>query len=79
MRATTREVEINGCKLPKNSIVIPQIGVLMYDPEHFPEPNKFKPERFINKDHQFESDPHVMPFSIGKRQCPGKFFKFVSF
>lgn len=48
----------------------------MYDPEHFPEPHKFKPERFINKENQFESDPRVMPFSIGKRQCPGKSHKF---
>ena len=31
--------------VPQDTIIIPFIGDIMHDPEHFPEPFKFKPER----------------------------------
>jgi cytochrome P450 len=39
----------------------------------FPEPDSFKPERFINPDGSFRDDPVVSTiFGFGKRICPGR-------
>ena len=42
----------------------------MHDPENFPEPEKFDPERFLTNE-VFEHNSKVCPFSIGLRNCVG--------
>ena len=55
----------------------------MYNPERFPEPEIFKPDRFL-KDGEFIHDMHVCGFSLGLRNCIGKklaqleYFTFAS-
>lgn len=44
-----------------------ELSTMMQDPEMFPDPNVFKPERFMH-------DPFAdftLPFGFGRRQCPG--------
>jgi len=39
----------------------------------YPEPDSFKPERFINPDGSLRDDPVVSTiFGFGKRICPGR-------
>ena len=39
----------------------------------YPEPDSFKPERFINPDGSLHDDPVVASlFGFGKRICPGR-------
>ena len=46
---------------------------ILHDPVVFPEPDYFKPERFINPDGSFRDDPIVSSiFGFGKRICPGR-------
>lgn len=42
------------------------------NPEVFPEPEDFKPERWNNSTPEMERS--LVPFSKGKRMCPGKEF-----
>jgi cytochrome P450 len=46
---------------------------ILHDPEAYPEPDKFKPERFLNEDGTVRDDPMLsLAFGIGKRICPGR-------
>ena len=46
---------------------------ILHDPEAYPEPDKFKPERFLNEDGTVRDDPILsLVFGIGKRICPGR-------
>ena len=41
----------------------------------YPDPEEFKPDRFLNKDGSFRDDPAiVLAFGVGKRICPGRHF-----
>jgi cytochrome P450 len=46
---------------------------ILHDPEMFPDPEEFKPERFLDKDGSFQDDPKIaLAFGAGKRICPGR-------
>jgi cytochrome P450 len=48
---------------------------ILHDPEMYPEPEEFKPERFLNKDGTVRDDPALsLAFGVGKRICPGRHF-----
>jgi 26-hydroxylase len=44
----------------------------MNDPDHFKDPHKFDPNRFLNDQGEFVSSERVIPFGIGKRICLGQ-------
>lgn len=52
--------------------VIPNLWAVAHDPDIFPEPDKFSPERFINESGKFEKPPRSIPFGIGPRYCLGQ-------
>jgi cytochrome P450 len=45
----------------------------LHDPETYPDPEEFKPERFLNEDGSVRDDPALsLAFGVGKRICPGR-------
>jgi cytochrome P450 len=47
----------------------------LHDPELYPDPEEFKPERFLNEDGSVRDDPTLsLVFGVGKRICPGRHF-----
>lgn len=68
-------------KLPNSNLVIEK-GTLVFvpihaihmDPEIFPNPEKFDPERFTPENKARLHPCHWMPFGEGPRKCLGEFF-----
>ena len=45
-RFCKKDVELNGVYTPKGSTVMIPSYVLHHDPQHWPEPEEFQPERY---------------------------------
>jgi hypothetical protein len=46
---------------------------ILHDPDVYPEPEVFDPERFLNPDGTLRDDPLLTSvFGFGKRICPGR-------
>ncbi|KAF8585121.1 cytochrome P450 [Ramaria rubella] len=76
------EDEYNGYRIPKNSIVFPNVWEMMHDPEVYPDPFSFRPERFLDAGGKTQSAPQPSPFTFvfgfGRRSCPGMYFAEAS-
>ena len=49
------------------------LRAVLHDPEMYPDPENFKPERLINEDGTVRDDPTLaLVFGVGKRICPGR-------
>ncbi|KDQ54011.1 hypothetical protein JAAARDRAFT_113130, partial [Jaapia argillacea MUCL 33604] len=72
--ASTEDDVYNGYLIPKGSIIFGNAWSILHDPVAYPEPEKFKPERFL-KDGKLNPevrDPNVAAFGFGRRICPGR-------
>jgi len=71
LRRLTEPVEIGGHELPAGISVAPSIYLAHRDPEVYPDPEAFKPERFL------DNPPGTytwIPFGGGVRRCLGASF-----
>ncbi|GAA5916201.1 hypothetical protein JCM8208_000032 [Rhodotorula glutinis] len=74
--ATTEDDWYNGYFIPKGTIVLANHWSIHLDPELYPEPTSFKPERFISPEGKLVgtkfSDAGHHAYGFGRRICPGK-------
>ncbi|KAK0426804.1 hypothetical protein QR680_009909 [Steinernema hermaphroditum] len=68
---TTSETVIDGYVLPKGTITVPQLSVIMHDDDLFQNPDTFDPDRYFQGDRRV-LEQHVIPFGLGKRACLGE-------
>ncbi|KAH9937813.1 CyP450 monooxygenase [Epithele typhae] len=70
------EDEYRGCRIPKGAMVVANLWAFCRDLEVYPDPETFRPERFL-KDGRLDPDvrdPRSIVFGYGRRECPGKAF-----
>ena len=66
-------VDIGGYTIPTGSVIISNLASVMSDPKNFENPEEFQPERYIcPSSGVYQPHPLLLPFGIGKRECPGK-------
>jgi cytochrome P450 len=70
-RQLTRPMEIDGYRLPKGIGIAVATSMLHTRPDIYPEPHRFKPERFV--EHKFSPFEYT-PFGGGARRCLGAAF-----
>ncbi|KAI7740909.1 hypothetical protein M8C21_033036 [Ambrosia artemisiifolia] len=68
---------VSGYNIPKGTRLLVNLWKIHRDPNIWPDPYEFKPERFLTsqkdidlKGNHFE----LVPFGSGRRMCPGVFF-----
>jgi len=70
-RKLTSAAEIGGYRLPAGTFVLPAIAGMHYREDLFPEPDEFRPERFLDG----KADTYAwIPFGGGVRRCLGAAF-----
>jgi len=73
--SSSRDDVYRGFFIPKGSIMVANAWAILHDPEIYPDPEEFRPERFLNEDGSIQDDPTLaLVFGIGKRICPGRHF-----
>ena len=70
--SATQDIEIGEYTIPRGATIMSSLSHVMYDPEYFPNPRIFNPDRFIDANGIFKHNERVVPFGIGKRLCLGQ-------
>ncbi|XP_035658632.1 cytochrome P450 2U1-like [Branchiostoma floridae] len=70
--AASRDTTLNGYNIPQEATIFINLWSVHMDPQLFPDPNTFQPERFLDQDGNFVKHEAVIPFGIGHRVCLGE-------
>lgn len=65
-------LNIEGYEIPKGTSVLVNVWAIARDPDIWPNPHEFKPERFFEEDVDITGhDFRILPFGAGRRVCMG--------
>ncbi|KAL4566899.1 hypothetical protein LXL04_031025 [Taraxacum kok-saghyz] len=75
-RESRERCEINGYEIPEKTKVIVNAWAIGRDPMWWKDPERFHPERFLNRsiDYSGVNNFEYVPFGGGRRVCPGMTF-----
>uniref|UniRef100_A0A8C7ZW86 aromatase n=1 Tax=Oryzias sinensis TaxID=183150 RepID=A0A8C7ZW86_9TELE len=76
-RRLGEDCHINGFMVPKGANAIIITYTLHRDPRYFPEPEEFRPERFLPENAAGRPPYAYVPFSAGLRNCIGQRFALM--
>ncbi|CAL9695198.1 unnamed protein product [Knipowitschia caucasica] len=70
--ATTKDTELMGYSIPKNTLIIPNLSSALSEEGQWKFPHEFNPENFLNDKGEFVKPDAFLPFSAGPRVCMGE-------
>uniref|UniRef100_A0AAQ4P4C8 Cytochrome P450, family 2, subfamily X, polypeptide 9 n=1 Tax=Gasterosteus aculeatus aculeatus TaxID=481459 RepID=A0AAQ4P4C8_GASAC len=69
---TSTDVTFQGYFIKKGTTVFPLMTSVLWDESEWETPRTFNPAHFLDKDGKFVKRAAFMPFSTGRRACPGE-------
>lgn len=76
-RRAHEDVDVGPYRVPRGSEVICWIYLTQRDPRWYPEPEKFRPERFEPAQEAARPKSAYLPFGAGQRACIGQMFAMI--
>lgn len=76
-REPVEDVQIGGYTIPKGALILLSIYAMHHDPDLFPEPEAFRPERFAPENEAHLIRHSYIPFGGGPRICIGSTFALM--
>jgi cytochrome P450 len=73
-RLVKRPIEVGGWSYPTDVCLVPNAYLLHHDPEIYPDPYAFRPERFLDES---PGTYTWIPFGGGRRRCIGASFAML--
>jgi cytochrome P450 family 110 len=70
-RVCKKPLVLGAWTVPAGETVVVNLTVILRDPRVFPEPHRFRPERFLERSH---GAGEFLPFGGGQRRCLGAAF-----
>ncbi len=67
-----------GVDVPKGMMVQIPIYAIHHDPQYYPNPNEFNPQRFMPQNKDKLIPDTYLPFGIGPRNCVGLRFALLN-
>ncbi|KAK9954658.1 hypothetical protein ABG768_016708 [Culter alburnus] len=71
-RVANKDTTVGGQLIPKGVIVMPLLKTILQDKNEYSTPYEFNPAHFLDENGMFLKKDSFIPFSIGKRMCPGE-------
>jgi len=72
LRRTLGPTKLMGYDIPEDTVVVALLTNVLHNPDLFPNPLKFDPNRFLDANGKVFRDPKLIPFLAGKRMCLGE-------
>jgi cytochrome P450 len=76
-RRAVRDTTIGPYKVPRRSEVVIWIYFTHRDSRYYPQPEQFRPDRFLPDDEAARPRQAYLPFGLGARACIGRSFAQV--
>nr|KAF6269277.1 cytochrome P450 family 2 subfamily W member 1 [Pipistrellus kuhlii] len=70
-RCTAGSTRLGGYLLPEGTPVLPLLSSVLLDKTQWETPGQFNPGHFLDADGRFVQREAFLPFSAGRRVCPG--------
>lgn len=69
---TTQVVVFENYRIPAGTTIFGNHWAISRDPDVFPDPNAFKPDRWLDTEGRVRDDLKFFVFGFGRRVCPGQ-------
>lgn len=76
-REAVEDTEIEGCPVPRGSLVLTSALAAHRDPNRWRHPEQFDPARWLGEDTERAGSEAYLPFGYGRRNCIGSVFATV--
>jgi hypothetical protein len=73
-RLVVKPIEVGGLRYPEGVCLVPNAYLVHHDPDIYPDPYEFRPERFLEKP---PGTYTWIPFGGGRRRCLGASFAML--